>query len=205
MLILIKLILVKKHLEWWFWSGGSHETPLGCGALLATSLWILSTWKLQIMKLQIAAESILVIWQHVLDNVIKTREVNKAQKQEMYTLHCTRAFPCLTTMAAFSLTLNQQPMPAFVFVIPPPLFPLLSICQLECKGAVWSENIKGTPRCSCSSFLCSHQENDLSLTDRLLRYIQTDQRRPLEATKPPLDWREKPRSIGTLSGCTHSE
>lgn len=113
------------------------------------------------MKLQIAAESLLVIWQHVLDNVIKTREVNKAQKQEMYTLHCTRAFPRLTTMAAFSPTLNQQPMPAFVFVIPPPLFPLLSICQLECKGAVWSENIKGIPRCCCSSFLCSHQENDL--------------------------------------------
>lgn len=134
------------------------------------------------MKLQIAAESLLVIWQHVLDNVIKTREVNKAQKQEMYTLHCTRAFPRLTTMAAFSPTLNQQPMPAFVFVIPPPLFPLLSICQLECKGAVWSENIKGIPRCCCSSFLCSHQENDLSLTDRLLRYIQTDQRWPLEAT-----------------------
>lgn len=133
----------------------------------------MSLWILQIMKLQIAAESLLVIWQHVLDNVIKTREVNKAQKQEMYTL---------ISMAAFSPTLNQQPMPAFVFVIHPPLFPLLSICQLECKGAVWSENIKGTPRCSCSSFLCSHQENDLSLTDHLLRYIQTDQRWPLEAT-----------------------
>lgn len=73
-----------------------------------------------------------------------------------------------------------QPLP-LVFVISPPLLPSPSICQLDPKGVVWSENIKGTPCCYCCTLLCSRHERDLSLTDHQLSFIQTGQRWPLES------------------------